>query len=112
MPRPVRQQLQTGSARVYMNLAAVLPASIPSESVFSQLALTVTDRRGSMLDCRAARRTVSSMRAKTNLNEMLKKPVAQLGKMDKVAILLAEDRFCEESEGILCQSVEFYVRDG
>ena len=111
MPRPVRQQLQTGSARVYMNLAAVLPASIPSESVFSQLALTVTDRRGRMLDSRAARLTVSSMLAKMNLNEMLKKPVAQLGKLDEEAILLAEDRFVRKVRGF-CASLWIFVRDG
>ena len=53
-----------------MNLGSVIPASIPSESVFNGLKLVVTDRRGSLGDKRADALVVSAQMMRMMITEL------------------------------------------
>ena len=86
-----------------MNLGTILMSSVPSEAVFNlnQLALTVTDRRGSLLDERSSRLTVSAMLAWMDISEMLKEPVTKMTTASEDAIQIVREKLENEVEGVL-----------
>jgi len=100
-----------GVRRVYMNLGTILMSSVPSEAVFNQLALTVTDRRGSLLDERSSRLTVSAMLARMDISEMLKEPVTKMITASEDAIQVVRERLEYEAEGVLSAKFVDLVAD-
>ena len=84
----------TGLTRT-LPLSPAKQKTTPSEAVINQLALTVTDRRGSLADDRAAALTLSAAVAKLDRTK-LAKPIANLSSSDDDDVLEA---FMEELDG-------------
>ena len=88
--------------RVYMNLGSIMLCSTPSEAVFNQLALTVTDRRGALRDDRAAALTLSAAVNKLD-REKLAKPRAVVAASDDDALEAIMEALEAETAGVLSE---------
>jgi len=99
--------------RVYMNIGSIMLCSTPSEAVFNQLALTVTDRRGTLGDDRAAALTLSAAVAKLD-SINLAKPIASVSSSDDDDVLesVMEELDAQKSEsGVLSAKYVDLVED-
>ena len=79
--------------------------------MFNQLALTVTDRRGSMRDDRASRLTVSAVLSRLEINELLKSPVAKMAELKEDAIACIEEKLADELKGVVSSKYVDMVPD-
>ena len=96
--------------RVYMNLGSIMLCSTPSEAVFNQLALTVTDRRGSLDDNRAASLTLSAVVAKLD-REQMTKPSASIAAMADNDLDALMESLAAQSDGVLSAKYVDLVAD-
>ena len=79
--------------------------------MFNQLALTVTDRRGSVRNDRASRLTVSAVLSQLEINELLKSPVAEMAELKEVAIACIEEKLADELKGVVSSKYVDMVPD-
>jgi hypothetical protein len=95
---------------VYMNLGSIMLCSTPSEAVFNQLALTATDRRGSLNDDRAASLTLSAVVAYLDREQMTKTSasIAAMADNDLDAFM---ESLAAQSDGVLSAKYVDLVAD-